>query len=775
MNDLTLCSHCGKTAARLDHLGLCPDCLLAAGLGSVADATEAAPAHRFVPPGIEELAPLFPQLEIRALLGCGGMGAVYQARQKNLDRLVALKILPPDFVHEQAFAERFAREAQALAKLNHPNIVTLYEFGRAGELFFFLMEFVDGVNLRQVIRDGRVSPREALAIVPQLCDALQFAHDRGIVHRDIKPENILLDRLGRVKVADFGLAKLVGNSDGSLRAGIAAGDQQSTVSSLVMGTPAYMAPEQRERPAEVDHRADIYSLGVVFYQMLTGELPGKEIEPPSKKVIIDVRLDEVVLHALEKAPERRYQQVSEVKTLIEAITQGAKPQQEPAVDHSAWLRGGLSGHVSGWLFGLIYIGLLGLLILTEPLLPERVASHFGFEGVADGWMARSVYLTFTATFPLVIGLIFAGVTALVRILPAKYINIPRKDVWLVPARRASTARLISRRMTGLLCLMTLFFGALHLLTVEANRTVPVRLSMGGLLLVTMGFLIALMLWVIFLLMRFAETDARQVDDPQTRGVQVNKRRGLRTAGSIVFAVLAGLAIRQWVVSAYTIRNDALTPELPAGSYVLAWKVACSSIPGDLIVYRQDGHIMGGRVSGNKGDEVLVNRNGMAEVAVPRGMICGRIVTVLWRGSRSPPPVTVTGGVTVVRGSGSPSQRLVFRIGGRKGWGCGFVNNAPFSVFLKPFTSGDSVEVRVIDARGVSLLSLERWSVGTKSGRLVFHGREVHVGPDGQAVVGVLTSDRGSPEPVTLSIEPEQTEANPVPSAAEARKPMEVPH
>ncbi len=147
------------------------------------------------------------------------MGAVYRARQKELDRIVALKILPPGIGEEAAFAERFAREAKALAKLNHPGIVTLYEFGRADGLFYFLMEFVDGVNLRQLLRAGRVSPREALAIVPQICDALQFAHDLGVVHRDIKPENILLDRRGRVKVADFGLAKIVGN-DG--RAGLSA-------------------------------------------------------------------------------------------------------------------------------------------------------------------------------------------------------------------------------------------------------------------------------------------------------------------------------------------------------------------------------------------------------------------------------------------------------------------------------------------------------------------------------------------------------------------------
>ena len=286
----------------------------------------------FTPPGIEELARKFPQLEIIELIGRGGMGAVYKARQKELDRIVALKILPPGIGDDAAFAERFAREAKAMARLNHPGIVTIHDFGRADGLYFFVMEFVDGVNLRQLLASSRVSPREALAIVPQICDALQFAHDQGIVHRDIKPENILLDRRGRVKVADFGLAKIVEGRAGSpLPAdsgggtpggahGVTRPTSELTEAGKVMGTPAYMAPEQVEHPAEVDHRADIYALGVVFYQMLTGELPGKRIEPPSKKVQIDVRLDEVVLRALEKKPELRYQHVSDVKTMLETIT-----------------------------------------------------------------------------------------------------------------------------------------------------------------------------------------------------------------------------------------------------------------------------------------------------------------------------------------------------------------------------------------------------------------------------------------------------------------------
>jgi predicted Ser/Thr protein kinase len=280
--------------------------------------TQVVPPQPKPPPTLAEVAQLFPQLEILECLGCGGMGAVYKARQPRLDRLVALKILThdrEDATHDARFAERFEREARALAKLSHPNIVAMYEFGQVEGLPYFIMEHVDGLNLRQLEQAGKLSPREALQIVPQICEALQFAHDEGIVHRDIKPENILLDKKGRVKIADFGIAKILGKE----------GDRMNLTAEQVIGTPHYMAPEQVEHPQRVDHRADIYSLGVVFYEMLTGELPLGKFAPPSKKVQVDVRLDEVVLHALEKEPERRYQHASDVKTDLETFESTAAP------------------------------------------------------------------------------------------------------------------------------------------------------------------------------------------------------------------------------------------------------------------------------------------------------------------------------------------------------------------------------------------------------------------------------------------------------------------
>ena len=298
--------------------GLCVRCL--ANLNLTADSVlTGADAPRSEPPSLEEIAPHFPQLEVLACLGRGGMGVVYKARQKSLDRLVALKILAPEREKEPQFAARFAREAQALAKLSHPHIVTVYDFGQADGLFYLLMEYVDGVNLRQLLRTRRLEPKEALAIVPPICDALQYAHDHSVAHRDIKPENLLLDKDGQVKIADFGIAKMLG--------GDSTPDEDQRV-----GTPHYMAPEQHAAPQAADHRADIYSLGVVLYEMLTGELPAGKFELPSRKVQIDVRLDEIVLRALNHEPELRFQNAGQMKTAVETVT---RDRQEVGPDTPA--------------------------------------------------------------------------------------------------------------------------------------------------------------------------------------------------------------------------------------------------------------------------------------------------------------------------------------------------------------------------------------------------------------------------------------------------------
>ncbi|HXR06639.1 MAG TPA: protein kinase [Candidatus Acidoferrum sp.] len=310
MDTTRICAQCHAPLAADATGALCPNCQRTpTGIASLPPPPTGAP---FSPPTAAQIAEFFPQLEVYELLGFGGMGMVYKARQLNLDRLVALKILSPELSSQPAFAERFSREAKALARLHHSNIVSVYDFGRAGPYYYFLMEYVDGVDLHTLIQRKELRPPEALRIVVEICQALQFAHDEGIVHRDIKPANILLDKKGRVKMADFGLAKLAGTDGQRLPA--------LTVATGMLGTPQYMAPEQIERPSQVDRRADLYSLGVIFYEMLTGELPLGHFALPSQISHTDARLDKVVLRALEKEPDRRYQQASEILTEVETLS-----------------------------------------------------------------------------------------------------------------------------------------------------------------------------------------------------------------------------------------------------------------------------------------------------------------------------------------------------------------------------------------------------------------------------------------------------------------------
>ena len=259
----------------------------------------------------EELTALLPAAayQVESFLGQGGMGAVYKGVQVRLKRPVAIKIMRRDFGRDHDFEARFEREAQAMAKLNHPGIVSVIDYGEAGsDYLYIVMELVDGADLMDVIRTGRMTQEMALTLLPQICDALQFAHDHGIVHRDIKPSNIMLTRDGRIKMADFGLAKRY-DVESSFR----------TQTGTGMGTPDYAAPEQFDPNGNVDHRADIYALGVMIYQMITGTLPRGAWKPPSEKADVDTHWDKIVSHALQTDPSDRYASVSEIKTDISSI------------------------------------------------------------------------------------------------------------------------------------------------------------------------------------------------------------------------------------------------------------------------------------------------------------------------------------------------------------------------------------------------------------------------------------------------------------------------
>ena len=304
------CPRCQKPIGADAPHGLCPKCVLDAVAKTGTEVRDVKASH----PSLDEVAKCFPELEIVEVIGIGGMGVVYKARQTKLGRFVALKLLSAELAEHSVFVERFNREGRVLAQLNHPHIVNIFDFGARGDFLYLLMEFVDGVNLREAMQAGTIAPADCLALVQDICSALQFAHDQGVLHRDIKPENVLLDQHGRVKLADFGIAKLVSSE---ARENISLTNQGA-----VLGTLHYMAPEQLETPRAVDHRADIYSLGVVFYELLTGELPIGRFPSPSDASKTDPRLDKVVLRALEKRRDLRYQTVEEVNTDIESL----KPQ-----------------------------------------------------------------------------------------------------------------------------------------------------------------------------------------------------------------------------------------------------------------------------------------------------------------------------------------------------------------------------------------------------------------------------------------------------------------
>ena len=277
----------------------CTICFLGAALTSVPT------AEGFVPPLPEALDAAFPSLEILRLLGRGGMGAVYEARQVDLDRAVALKILPSELAVNPEFEERFRREAQALARLHHPSIVSIYETGRSHDGHLYItMEYVEGRSLAELLMSEAGKSQtatKALAYARHAAEALDCAHAEGVVHRDIKPSNLLIGDDGRLRVVDFGLAQLGGVMEHS----------ELTRSHTTLGTLSYMAPEQKL--GQADTRSDLYSLGVVLYQMLTGRLPEGAFEPPS--VIMksggDKRLDRVVRHLLKPVPGDRLSSAAE--------------------------------------------------------------------------------------------------------------------------------------------------------------------------------------------------------------------------------------------------------------------------------------------------------------------------------------------------------------------------------------------------------------------------------------------------------------------------------
>ncbi|MBI3891985.1 MAG: serine/threonine protein kinase [Candidatus Wallbacteria bacterium] len=266
-----------------------------------------------------------PGYRIESELGRGGMGIVYMATQLALDRRVAIKVLSPELSRQAVLVQRFDKEARVLARLSHPRIIQIIDKGRTGDLFYFVMEYVAGTSLRKRIPPRGLAFEDAAVIMSHVCDALGFIHSEGVIHRDVKPENILLAEKGGAKLGDFGLVGLL--EEGSLK-------ENLTRSATAMGTLLYMAPEQRTDARSVDQRADIYSLGVTFYEMLTGQLPAVKYAPPSQLSSgLDRRVDAVVDRALDPSASKRYSDIAEMVAELSAIPGWPGSGGDPARSH----------------------------------------------------------------------------------------------------------------------------------------------------------------------------------------------------------------------------------------------------------------------------------------------------------------------------------------------------------------------------------------------------------------------------------------------------------
>jgi len=267
------------------------------------------PNSSFTPPELDEIAALLPQFEILSFIAKGGMGAVYLAKQKSLDREVAIKILPRSFGEDEAFRSSFEAEAKSMAKLNHPNLIGIYDFGQIDGMLYIVMEMVHGSSLYHASYGKTIDQAEAGRIICEICRGLDNAHQQGILHRDIKPANILLDDQLSPKIGDFGLARPIGDHE----------------SDTAYGTPGYTAPEVVHNPSAVDESTDLYSVGAMLYELLTSKLPEKPYMPAATLVGCDTRFDDIVRKAMNGDPILRFRTAQSMVEAIEAIIDEKKP------------------------------------------------------------------------------------------------------------------------------------------------------------------------------------------------------------------------------------------------------------------------------------------------------------------------------------------------------------------------------------------------------------------------------------------------------------------
>lgn len=264
------------------------------------------------PPKVVRIGPYL----LTGKIGQGGIAVIYKGRQESLDRDVAIKILAPKLSNDSDIVRRFERESMVVARLNHPNIVHIIDKGQAGGRYYFVMDYIDGTSLREVIDSTKIPLRTKLEMIVQVCKALDYAHKNGVIHRDIKPANILIDRQGNALVADFGIAQIVGTPEAEM-----------TASDVIMGTLSYMSPEQKVSSAGVDHTTDIYAVGVILYEILCGKKPlGKFKLPSEVNPEIGETYDAIVSKCLAQERGERYQAAVQLKdALLEAMGGGSGP------------------------------------------------------------------------------------------------------------------------------------------------------------------------------------------------------------------------------------------------------------------------------------------------------------------------------------------------------------------------------------------------------------------------------------------------------------------
>lgn len=313
-------------------------------------------------------------------IGAGGMGEVYLAEDTELNRKVALKFLPPHLCQDADCRARFRREAQAAATLNHPNIVTIYEVSDIGGRLFFAMEYIAGETLREIIKAGNISPQRVIDLAVQICDGLNRAHQAGVVHRDIKPGNILIDSDGHPKIVDFGLAAMQGV-------------EKITKSGSTVGTVGYMSPEQ-VRGETIDQRSDVFSLGIMLYEMITGQPPFKgdyepaviysiqyeQPEPMARfKVGVPENLQQVVDRALEKDVQTRYQSAADMLADLRRLRRRSSDSRRPEPAKTNWV----GSSWRGVRYATIVAGIVVLTVVLWKLLgPSRSADLTGQKHLA---------------------------------------------------------------------------------------------------------------------------------------------------------------------------------------------------------------------------------------------------------------------------------------------------------------------------------------------------------------------------------------------------------